>query len=181
MSSDRPQYIKIEFTGTGASCKAKLLWDKAPNTCDAIVKQLPFVVPAWHGRNSGAEALLLTPSVISHLPQDETENATTVHELGNVMFGFEPKGCCSHAAEDAAEIAWIYGKAARAGYWVNEDSVQKAHLWESPTDPDHSKGPYKLVHARLNVFAQVEEENNFYVESARLARYGQQEVKVSAV
>ena len=30
-----------------------------------------------HGRNSGDEALLCTPNLISHLPQDASENATT--------------------------------------------------------------------------------------------------------
>lgn len=35
---------------------------------------------------------MVLPRVISHLPQDATENGTTTHALGNVLFGFEAKG-----------------------------------------------------------------------------------------
>ena len=76
--------------GSVATAKATLLWDKAPQTCEAITKQLPIETHCWHGRNSGAEALLVTPTLISHVPQDATENATTEHKIGNILFGYEP-------------------------------------------------------------------------------------------
>ena len=109
--------------------------------------------PATDGRNSGAEALLVTPSLISHLPQDESENATTEHKLGDVLFGYEPAGFChggAAASASASEIAWIYGEAAQACYWVSEKG------------PPHTEGPYRRQAATLNVFARIVEEDGFY-------------------
>merc|ERR1711879_310434 len=101
-----------------------------------------------HGRNSGAEALLVTPALISHVPQDATENATSEHKLGNILFGYEPAGFChgGAGADDVSEIAWIYGEAAQACYWVREKG------------PPHTEGPYHRQAAILNVFAQIFEE-----------------------
>ena len=80
----RPSAIRIEMVQSGATATATLLWDQvslppfstglnqwsqAPGTCAAIVASLPFSTVCWHGRNSGAEALCLTPTVISDLPQ----------------------------------------------------------------------------------------------------------------
>ncbi len=65
----RPAAISIRLPQTGATATAELLWDKAPRTCAAIVSMLPFEMVCWHGKNSGAEALCLTPEVITDLPQ----------------------------------------------------------------------------------------------------------------
>ena len=84
MATERPQFLlfKIEAAdGSVATAKATLLWEKAPQTCEAIVASLPIVTTCWHGRNSGDEALLCTPTLISHVPQDATENATTEHKV----------------------------------------------------------------------------------------------------
>merc|ERR1712166_894841 len=88
----RPSAIRIEMVQSGATATATLLWDQAPKTCAAIVASLPFSTVCWHGRNSGAEALCLTPTVISDLPQDESENATTEHAVDDLVFGYEPAG-----------------------------------------------------------------------------------------
>ena len=54
------------------------------------VKQFPCTVMSCHGRNSGSEALFLTPECIKDAFDDE--NASLEYELGDVLFGFEPKG-----------------------------------------------------------------------------------------
>ena len=86
----------------------KLLWNKAPKTCEAIVNALDkkgeMKVMGVHGRNSGSEALFLTPKVIAL----GDENTILNYKTGDVCFGFEPKGICSHATADASEVAWIY-------------------------------------------------------------------------
>lgn len=153
----------------GATARALLLWDKAPRTCAAVCSMLPFSTWAWHGRNSGDEALLITPSVMRGVPQDASENATMFHKKGNVAFGLELAGFCHGGAgtEDASEIAWFYGDATQACYWVSEKG------------PPHSEGPYHRQAATLNIFAHIEEEEGFYAQSNRMGRYGQQRVTLT--
>lgn len=191
----RPSFLKFRFAN-GASAKARLLWNKAPKTCAAVVATLPLETWSWHGRNSGAEALFLTPRVISDVPQDDTENATTgvlcvvcldwlltrmycrkkerllhcaEHRLGNVAFGYEPAGFCHGGASDkgCSEVVWFYGEAAQACFWVSEKG------------PPHDVGPYHRQPANINVFAQIVEEDGFYTASSRLARYGQRRLSIS--
>ena len=187
--------------GTVATARAELLWDKAPRTCDAISSSLPIETYAWHGRNSGDEALLCTPNLISHLPQDASENATTEHTLGDVMFGFEPAGFCYGGAgsEDASEIAWICEypvhalaghparpnrahepTGARAPLCLADGNAAQACYWVSEKGPPHTEGPYRRVAATLNVFGRIVEEDGFYACSRRLIKSGQQRVRVWA-
>ena len=165
----KPSTLHFSIEGV-ASAKATLLWGKAPKTCEAIVAQLPFETTTFHGKNSGAEALLVTPKCISHLPQDESESATQTHEFGNVLFGFEPSGFCVGGAgsDDCSEIAWIYGPAAQACFWVSVDG------------PPHDKPPYRRQPATLNHFAQIVEEDGFYAASKNLIKTGERKVRVWA-
>ena len=103
MAAARPAALTFTIEdrsgSTAATATAKLLWEQAPKTCEAICAQLPMESTCFHGKNSGAEALLVTPKVISDVPQDESESGTQTHEFGNVLFGFEPQvGACSLCA-----------------------------------------------------------------------------------
>ena len=72
-------------------------------------------------------------------------------------------------ADDASEIAWIYGPAAQACYWLSEKGAP------------HDVGPFYRQAANLNVFARIEREDGFYKESARLQRYGQQRIRLTKI
>jgi hypothetical protein len=176
-NASRPCKLQFRIEPSGTIATATLLWDKAPRTCRAIVDSLPFTSHCFHGRNSGAEALLLTPKVISHLPQDETENGTTEHRLGDVLFGFERAGSCHGGAAanwsssggggggDVSEIAWIYGHAAQACFWVKDNSTG-----------------YRREVACLNRFAEMDgEPKGFYAESAGLQQTGRREIIVTSI
>ena len=171
MSASRPSHIhfKIGSGATTGTAKALLNWDSAPQTCAAIVAACPFTSLSQHGRNSGDEALLITPSVISHIPQDSTENATQTHAMHDVLFGFEPTGFCKGGAGDVdvSEIAWIYGEAAQAMYWVSEHG------------PPHDKPPFRQQVATLNKFARIVEEKLFYEMSKNLIKTGATEITVT--
>jgi hypothetical protein len=153
-----------------ATATAELLWEQAPKTCAAICSQLPIETTTFHGKNSGAEALLVTPACISDVPQDASESGTTTHAFGNVLFGFEPEGFCVGGAgsTDCSEIAWIYGEAAQACFWVSEDG------------PPHDKPPYRLQAATLNHFAQIVSEDGFYAASKQLIKTGERRIVVRA-
>ena len=95
----RPTHVLLSFAG-GSSARVRLLWDEAPKTiaallelCDPVRKS--FDVQAVHARHSGAEAIFITPSVISSVGD---ENLAQAPRCGDVLFGFEPKGICEQLA-----------------------------------------------------------------------------------
>lgn len=148
---------------------AELRWDQAPRTCAAIVAQLPMQTTCFHGKNSGAEALLVTPTCVKDVPQDASEAGTQTHEMGNVLFGFEPSGFCVGGAgsDDCSEIAWFYGPAGQANFWVSEHG------------PPHDRPPYRRQAATLNHFAQIVDEQGFYAASKALNKTGELQIRVT--
>eukprot|EP00947_MAST-08B_sp_MAST-8B-sp1_P004728 g4728.t1 len=157
-----------------AWCRVRLLWDDAPKTCAAVCSLLKktgaaapasFEVMAVHGRHSGSEALCLTPEVI---PLGD-ENTTLAYALGDVCFGFEPKGICQHATADASEIAWTYGLAVQPRRWVSKDGK----------DPTNQTPPFETVDVALNLFGKIEEEESFYAMSGSLPRTGERPMRIS--
>eukprot|EP00949_MAST-11_sp_MAST-11-sp1_P002625 g2625.t1 len=165
--SGRPSRIRFDIDDGAATATAILLWEKAPKTCQAICDALPIISHCIHGRNSGAEALLVTPSVIDWVQQGPEENGTENHCEGDVLFGFEAAGSCHGGAKnnaDVSEIAWIYGPAAQATYWLPNGS-----------------GGFRRQAVTLNRFARIEEENDFYKQSANLPVTGQRRIVVTAV
>lgn len=75
----RPEGIHFHMQSSGATATGRLLWDQAPKTCAAIAALLPIDTMCWHGRNSGAEALLITPTLLSHLPQVHAKHSVSDH------------------------------------------------------------------------------------------------------
>jgi len=127
---------------------------------------------AFHGRNSGDEALLVTPSVLLGVPQDESENATKEHTMNHLYFGLEEAGKsyggCAPGSS-ASEICWFYGPAGLAQYFV------------SVNGPPHDTPPFVRETANLNEFASLLEEDGFYDSCPKLQRGGETEVVVEAV
>jgi hypothetical protein len=66
----------------------------------------------------------------------------------------------------AHQIAWIYGEAAQACFWVSEDG------------PPHDKPPYRRQEATLNHFAQISSEDGFYAASKQLIKTGERRIVV---
>ena len=100
------------------------------------------------------------------LPKDE--NTTLQYAKGDVAFGYEPKGICSHAHEDASEVAWIYGDACQPRRWVTKDGK----------DSTNQTPPFECVNVALNKFGVVEEEEGFYDASGRLPRTGERALTI---
>ena len=92
MSMPRPTAVKISLPGYFASATYDLHWNLSPKTCAAVIEALPMKTTSFHGRNSGDEALLVTPSVLLGIPQDASENATKEHKMGHLYFGLEEAG-----------------------------------------------------------------------------------------
>lgn len=161
--------MRFDF-GKGCYAIVELLWDAAPRTCEAVYDQFlksgGISVKAVHGRNSGGEALFLTPTVIKL----GDENTTTNVSKGDVLFGFEPKGICQHSFEDASEVAWVYHDACQPRRWVSVDG-----------DPKNQQGPFKTVDVALNKFGTITKcSPNFYEECRNLIKSGERKLSVSS-
>ena len=171
-SNANPSALLMTLPSYNASAKYRLLWGEAPKTCKAVCESLPMTSVCFHGRNSGDEALTITPSPILGVPQDSSENATIEHKMGDLYFGLEEAGKsyggCS-PGESASELCWFYGPAGLAQYWVSQHG------------PPHTEPPFVRETARLNFFATLVEETNFYDACRKTQRKGETEIIISPV
>jgi len=164
LTKDPTKVTRVMFqVEGGAYAIVQLLWESAPQTCEAITKQLPINTFLQHGRCSGCEALCITQEVIPLGP----ENATTDLHVGQMLFTFEPKGCCSHATEDASEIAWLYRADAQPSRFISKNG-----------DPTNQTAPFVLDVVPMNVWGQVILESGFYDESKKSAVFGRKRLVI---
>lgn len=68
------------------------------------------------------------------------------------------------AGEDVSEIAWFYGPATQACYWVPDEA---------------SYSGYRLQAANLNIFGTIVEEQGFYDNCAKMPHTGDQPITVT--
>jgi ubiquitin len=148
-----------------ASATLQLLWDHAPKTCAAVVAQVPMTTMALNGKNSGGEALFLTPTYINL----GDENTILDYQLGDILFGAEPKHIGEHAKYNISKIAWIYCLPAQPRRWV---SIPEGR------DPTNQTGPWATTDVAFNKWATVVEEDGFYVMSANLLRSGEMRMEI---
>ena len=160
-------HIRLDFFDPPGHVVVELLWEAAPRTCAALLAAMPdgTEVMSCHARHSGAEALFLTPEVIRDVGD---ENTTLDYEVGDFLFGYEPKGICQHASEDASEVAWIYHGAAFPRRWESNDG-----------DPTNQRGPWHCVDVALNKWGKAVEEKDFYSRCGRMPRTGEQKLVVT--
>ena len=101
--------LRFDFPDDGVTAHARLSRERAPRTCEAIWRGLPFEGLARHGIYSGSEVLLFIPPDI----QPPRENATSRVEPGDLAYySFEARSAFGER-EPVAEIAWFYGDDAR--------------------------------------------------------------------
>lgn len=139
----RTRQIQLVFPQEDVIAVADLLWNKAPQTCEAICERLPIQGPVHQAIYSGSESVMLLEEVL-RLPQ---ENARSEISRGEVGFAWLEAGSSYGVTEDFAEICWFYDVDARPS------------MWEGPVD--------------VNVFAQiVEPADEFYQVCRRIRREG---------
>ena len=143
--------IRIAYPDENIGVTAQLLTDKAPKTCEAVLRELPVDGESCHGMYSGPEIFCILPRVIDI----GMENATSVVLPGEIGFLTLPGGIYHSFDQSLSEIIWFYGRGAK------------------PSMPD---GP-----CRVNVFAVIEEKerNTFFEVCARQQREGVKRVKIT--
>ena len=72
-------------------------------------------------------------------------------KVNDMLFCYEPTGCCSHADADASEVAWLYGRDCQPSRWVSVNG-----------DPINKTPPFRLESAPMNVWGRVVLESGFF-------------------
>ena len=64
----RTRQIQLVFPQEDVIAVADLLWNKAPQTCEAICERLPIQGPVHQAIYSGSESVMLLEEVINNKP-----------------------------------------------------------------------------------------------------------------
>ena len=114
------RYITITLDKRGVSCKARLLDDAAPRTCQALWEALPLSAPAFHGKYARNEIYALLPAFTEHDPGRENTTVTPIpgdvcwftfqgDDLANPAYGYEAEN--EHLAmRSIIDLAIFYGR-----------------------------------------------------------------------
>jgi hypothetical protein len=105
------RYIRLTFTDEQLSATARLLDERAPETCGTIWANLPFEGKLGHGMCSGPEVMLhILSSIVIPL-----ENSTTYPLPGELGYVHLQGWVTVHYQEDISEICVFYARGARPG------------------------------------------------------------------
>lgn len=72
------RYITITLDKRGVSCKARLLDDAAPCTCQVLWDALPLSAPVFHGKYAQNEIYTLLPAFAEQDPGRENTTVTPI-------------------------------------------------------------------------------------------------------
>ena|SRR5699024_993766 len=113
------RFITITLETRQVTCRARLLDEHAPGTCQAVWDVLPRSGEAVHAKYARNEVYALGPRITA-APRRENVTVTPIPgdvclfdfepwEIGNPAYGYEP-GSAAHAAEGATDLALFYGR-----------------------------------------------------------------------
>lgn len=140
--------IGLHFVDDGVGAFAEMLWEIAPQTCQAIGEVLPVRGLARHGIYSGSEVFLVLPEPLV-LPK---EHSTSIVGPGDVAFACFRAGTSYRLEEDLAEICWFYDRDAR---------------------PSMAEGPVPV-----NVFARLHDADPFFDVCRRMRVDGAKTIEI---
>lgn len=110
---NQPAELLFTFVEEQAAARAKLLWDKAPNTCREVCSILPSEGKSHHGIYSGSECV----QILDRMIRIDPENATSSVTKGQVGFAWMAAGSVHGVEKDFAEICWFYDIDAEPRMW----------------------------------------------------------------
>jgi hypothetical protein len=140
--------IVFRFLDEGVAARARLLREHAPETCEAVVEELPIAGLARHGIYSGSEVYLVLPALLT----PPREHATTIVGPGDVGFLTVGKGSGYGIEEDYSEVCWFYD------------------LDATPSMPE---GP-----VAVNVFARLDDADAFFTVCRRMRVEGAKRLEI---
>ena len=141
--------IVFRFLDEGVAARARLLREQAPETCEAVLNELPTDGLARHGIYSGSEVYLVLPVLLA----PPREHATTIVGPGDVGFLTVEKGSGYGIEEDYSEVCWFYD------------------LDATPSMPE---GPIAV-----NVFARLYDADAFFTLCRRMRLEGAKRLEIA--
>src|SRR5690625_1984339 len=78
------RYMKISLVKRGVSCIARLLYEEAPKTCEAVWNSLPHKGPVYHAKYARIEIYTIVPRFFDQ--EIRLENTTITPIPGDVCF-----------------------------------------------------------------------------------------------
>ena len=142
--------IVFRFVDEEVAASARLLRERAPHTCRAVLDALPAAGSARHGIYSGSEVYLVLPVLLG----PPREHATTIVGPGDVGFLTVEKGSGYGIEEDYSEVCWFYD------------------LDATPSMPE---GPIAV-----NVFARLYNADAFYAVCRRMRLEGAKRLEIAS-
>ena len=141
--------IVFRFLDEGIAASARLLRERAAETCRAVLAALPVSGVARHGIYSGSEVYVVLPVLLA----PPRENATTIVGAGDVGFLTVEKGSGYGIEEDYSEVCWFYD------------------LDATPSMPE---GPIAV-----NVFARLYDADSFFAVCRRMRLEGAKRLEIT--
>ena len=146
---DRASEVVIGFDDS--EVRFRLLWDRAPRTCEAVTGALPYSGEASHATCSGPAGVAFLDRELPVAP----ENATTGPRAGDLLYTYYPPGWRQGYPDHTSEIYWFYppgGRPTVPGMYVpamasvfaepgDDSDLQPFHRW---TKSLHAEG-YKPI------------------------------------
>jgi len=139
----------VEFCSEKVAARAQLLWNRAPQICQAIVDAAPMVLRCHHAIYSGSEIAAMTPQLPQMPPASPTSDVTVGDLAYTYLFAADHYGVES----DFSEICWFYDIDAR---------------------PSMFTGP-----AEVSVFAKFEDAQEFFGVSRLMRVEGAKDLRVT--
>lgn len=113
------RYFTITLESRGVTCRARMLDEEAPLTCEAVWEALPAGSGAFHAKYARNEVYTLIPRITA-APHRENPTITPIPgdvclfdfepwEIGNPAYGYE-EGSTAHAEQGATDLAIFYGR-----------------------------------------------------------------------
>lgn len=139
----------FRFVDEEVAAQARLLHDRAPETCSAVWDALPASGLARHGIYSGSEVYLVLPAILA-APR---EHATTIVGPGDVGFLTVEKG---------------------SGYGVEEGYSEICVFYDLDATPSMPEGPIAV-----NVFARLHDADPFLAVCRRMRLEGAKSLEIA--
>lgn len=114
------RFLDITLDQHGVSCRARLLDDVAPRTCEAVWQALPLAAQVYHGKYARNEIYALFPEFADRDPGPENTTITPIpgdvcwfsfsgDDLGNPAYGYETED--EHRSMGSIiDLAVFYGR-----------------------------------------------------------------------
>jgi hypothetical protein len=141
--------IVFRFVDDDVAAAARLLAERAPETCRAVLDALPVEGVARHGIYSGSEVYLMLPKLLT----PPREHATTIVQPGDVGFLTVEKGSGYGIDEDYSEVCWFY---------------------DHDATPSMPEGPIAV-----NVFARLYDDDAFLAVCRRMRLEGAKRLEIA--